>query len=114
MLERGKKVTYVVKDGPILNDSTLEDAEYTGMTDICPVITNGSNYLGTAINKVSKDFLKQLLGSDLIISKGQANFESLEEEEWAKGKVFFILKIKCDQVGEVAGAAFGDVVFFTR
>ena len=52
--------------------------------------------------------------ANLIISKGQANFESLEHEELAKGRIFFLLKIKCECVGKVAGANFGDIVFFTR
>ncbi|MEW5954419.1 MAG: ARMT1-like domain-containing protein [Bacillota bacterium] len=65
-------------------------------------------------DKVSPEVLELLKQANLIISKGQANFESLEHEELAKGRIFFLLKIKCECVGKVAGANFGDIVFFTR
>ncbi len=108
----GKKVTYVVKEGPVLNDATMEDAVYTGMDKLAKVITNGSRYLGSSIKNVSPSFLSLLTESELIISKGQANFESLEHSDLVKGKIFFLLKIKCEGVGKIANAKFGDVVFF--
>jgi uncharacterized protein with ATP-grasp and redox domains len=63
---------------------------------------------------VSEEVKKLLHESELVISKGQANFETLEHEELARDRVFFLLKIKCEFVGKVAGAKFGDLVFFTR
>lgn len=110
----GKKVTYIVKGGPILNDATKEDAAQVGMDKVSRVITTGVNYLGVPMQKVSEEVSKILKESDLIISKGQANFETLEHEELAKERVFFLLKIKCECVGKVAEAKFGDVVFFAR
>lgn len=110
----GKKVTYIVKGGPVLNDATMEDAEQAGMHKTAGVITTGSNYLGTPLQKISGEVIKLLNESELVISKGQANFESLEHEELARDRVFFLLKIKCESVGKVAGAKFGDLVFFTR
>jgi len=110
----GKMITYIVKGGPVLNDATMEDAVQVGMDKIARVITTGSNYLGVPLQKVSGEVKILLKYSDLVISKGQANFESLEHEELAKDKVFFLLKIKCECVGRVAGAEFGDVVFFTK
>ncbi|MTI79933.1 MAG: DUF89 family protein [Firmicutes bacterium] len=114
LLNMGKSVTYAVKGGPVLNDATVEDVTYVGMDKIADVITTGSNYLGVPLKKVSNQFNEMLNNTDLVISKGQANFESLEHEELAKDKVFFLLKIKCEGVGKVAEADFGDVVFFTR
>ncbi|KJS15654.1 MAG: hypothetical protein VR69_12785 [Peptococcaceae bacterium BRH_c4b] len=110
----GKKVTYIVKGGPVLNDATMEDAEQAGMHKTARVITTGSNYLGVPLQKLSEEVEKLLNESELVISKGQANFESLEHEELARDRVFFLLKIKCESVGKVAGAKFGDLVFFTR
>jgi uncharacterized protein with ATP-grasp and redox domains len=52
--------------------------------------------------------------SSLVISKGQANFETLEHEELARDKIFFLLKIKCLCVGQVAEAKLDEIVFFTR
>lgn len=111
---RGKQVTYVVKQGPILNDSTMEDAVYTGMDKVARVITSGSNYLGTYLKKISPEFKDLLDNSSLIISKGQANFESLENEASFRGKIFYLLKIKCDEIARVSGSRLGDVVFFSR
>jgi len=110
----GKNVTYVVKDGPILNDATMEDAVYVGMDKVANVITNGTNYLGTCLDILPAEFLDILLNAEVVISKGQANFESLEQEEMAKGRVFFMLKAKCDYVAEKSGVKLGDSVFFTR
>ncbi|MEW5785881.1 MAG: ARMT1-like domain-containing protein [Bacillota bacterium] len=110
----GKKVTYIVKGGPMLNDATLEDAKQAGMDQTARVITTGSNYLGVILHKISGDARSLLEKAGLIISKGQANFESLEHEAPARERVFFLLKIKCESVGKVAEANFGDVVFFTR
>lgn len=110
----GKKVKYIVKGGPVLNDATMEDAVQAGMHETADVLTTGSNYLGVPLHRISPATKKLLETSDLIISKGQANFESLESEEPARGRVFFLLKIKCPCVARVAGAKLGEVVFFTR
>ncbi|MBO8138378.1 MAG: DUF89 family protein [Desulfotomaculum sp.] len=114
LVEMGKKVTYAVKSGPILNDATIDDALYVGMDKVAGVITTGSNYLGVPLQEISPEFKKLLNTMELVISKGQANFESLEHAELAVGRVFFLLKIKCEGVGKAAGADFGDVVFFAR
>ncbi len=110
----GKRVTYIVKGGPILNDATQEDALQSGINKTARVITTGSNYLGAPLKKVSGEVINLLEKSRLIISKGQANFESLEDEALARGRIFFLLKIKCESVAKVAGSTFGDIVFFKR
>ena len=110
----GKKVTCMVKGGPILNDATVADAVQVGMDKVARVVTTGSNYLGAHPGKVSPEALAMLETAALVISKGQANFESLEHEELSRGRVFFLLKIKCECVGKVANADFGEIVFFTR
>jgi len=109
----GKKVTYVVKEGPVLNDATMEDAVYVGMDKVAKVITNGTNYLGTCLDRVPAEFLDLLRNTDIVISKGQANFESLDQDEMAKGRIFFILKVKCENIAKETGVKLGDVVFFT-
>jgi len=110
----GKNVTYIVKGGPIINDATEEDALQAGIDKIAAIVTTGSNYLGALLHKISPEARSLLERAELVIAKGQANFESLEHEELARGRIFFLLKIKCECVGKVAEAALGDVVFFTR
>ncbi|KAF1085029.1 hypothetical protein SPSYN_01165 [Sporotomaculum syntrophicum] len=111
---RGKKVTYLVKDSPILNDATMDDARQAGLDQIATVLTTGSPYLGLPLTKISNEVRDLLEQSSLVISKGQANFETLEHEELAKGKIFFLLKIKCACVGQIANAKLEDIVFMTR
>ncbi|WHH59517.1 ARMT1-like domain-containing protein [Petroclostridium sp. X23] len=106
-----KNVTYVVKNGPILNDATMEDAIETGMSQITEVITNGANFLGTVVHECSHEFIDRFEKSDLVIGKGQANFESLEGSKFAGDKTFFVLRAKCDLVADCAGAKLGEILF---
>jgi len=114
LAQMGKKVICLVKGGPIINDATRVDALQAGMDKTAEIIDSGSNYLGTLLHRISPEAKSLLEKAELVISKGQANFESLEHEELAKGRIFFLLKIKCEGVGKIAGARFGDVVFFVR
>jgi len=68
--------------------------------------------MGVCFNHVSQEFADILYNAPLVIAKGQANFESLEQEEMARGKVYFLLKIKCDEVAKAADVRLGDLVFF--
>jgi damage-control phosphatase, subfamily I len=110
----GKKVIYSVKSGPVLNDSTIEDAVYTDMNKIAQVVESGSRYLGTPMDKLSEEFRNIVKNSQLIISKGQANYESITEEINLKDKIYFLLKIKCEAVGQDANCPFGEMVFFKK
>jgi len=110
----GKDVVYVVKESPILNDTTMEDAIYIGMDKISAVITNGTGYLGTCLQKVSKQFLKEFHESDVVLAKGQANYESLEDKNISAGKVFFLLRAKCDRIAENIGVKLLDMVFLLK
>ncbi len=107
----GVRVTYVVKHSPILNDATLEDAEYVEMKDVATVITNGSGFLGTVIKTCSEEFCTALNKADLIISKGQANYESLEAESKAGENTYFLLRAKCEVVAESLGVKLGEMAF---
>ncbi|WP_238134177.1 damage-control phosphatase ARMT1 family protein [Calderihabitans maritimus] len=108
---RQKQVFYSVKSAPILNDATLVDAEEVGMTRIARVITTGSNFLGVVPEYCSPEFLKHFKDADLIISKGQANYETLEGTELAGTKTFFLLKAKCPVVATHLGVELGELVF---
>lgn len=107
----GVDVVYGVKGGPVLNDATMEDANQVGMTKLCRVVTNGCNYLGTEWKYVSQEFKDEFNKAGAVIAKGQANFETLEGTETAGDKTFFLLRIKCECVGECAGAPYGSLVF---
>lgn len=110
----GKTVHYAVKSAPILNDALMEDALTAGIDKYANVIETGSGFLGVNIDDSSENFIKLLETADLIISKGQANFESLDDYPNSSGRIFFILKIKCEGIAEIIrGSRYGDSVFYT-
>ncbi len=107
----GKRVIFAVKEAPILNDATLEDALAVGIGEVAEVVSTGSGQVGTNLSDCSPEFLKEFKAADLIISKGQGNFETLSEVE---GPIFFILKAKCSEVATELRVKQGETVFLTR
>ncbi len=105
--ELDKNVFYAVRDKPIINDATIEDAIFCGIDKIATVISNGSDAPGTVLKLCSQEFLKIYNDADLIISKGQGNFESLTEES---KKIFFLFKVKCDIVAKDIGCEIGSSI----
>ena len=101
------KITYAVRGKPILNDATIADAESTGMTDLVPVIDNGSDAPGTILESCSDTFQKAFSDADLVIAKGQGNYETLSD---VKKKIIFMLKIKCPIVARYIGSDLGSQV----
>lgn len=109
LLARGCKVTYAVRSKPIINDSTLDDAHFVGMTDLCDVIESGVDTPGTVLDRCLPEFLERMKNADVILSKGQGNFESLEG---AWPGVYCAFKVKCQRVAEDAGLPFGSSAFY--
>jgi len=95
LVDRGKRVTFVVRGRPILNDATLEDAHFVGMSELADVVSSGSSGPGTARSLCGPAFLHRFEHAGLILSKGQGNYEGLSEEE---APLFFLLKVKCPVV----------------
>lgn len=93
------KVVYVVRDKPILNDVTIKDAEETGMTRVAKVISNGFDAPSTILSRCNSEFLDYYKRADLIISKGQGNFEGMIDQK--DERLFFLLMVKCDVIAEL-------------
>jgi len=89
---------YVVRGAPVINDATMEDAEYVGMSNAAKVISNGYDAASTIPSKSSKEFQKYFEKADLIISKGQGNLEGLFPLN--DDRLFFLLMVKCDVIAE--------------
>ena len=108
-----EKITFAVRGGPALNDATREDAEMTGMTDIVNIIDTGLDMPAAILDLCSKEFIKEYRDSDLIISKGQGNYEALSDEV---KNIFFLLKIKCPVIAESFNYKYkvGDIVISRR
>jgi uncharacterized protein with ATP-grasp and redox domains len=99
--ENEKIVKYVVKSKPIINDVTKEDAEASQIKNI---IENGSEFSGTVVYSLSNDFMETLKNAGLIIAKGQANYETLSNENLP---IFFLLKVKCEPISRATGYPIG-------
>jgi hypothetical protein len=107
LISKGKKVTVVVKGSSVINDSTLEDALEAGLIGICEVIDNGSDAVGTIFPWTSLTFQKQFENADLIISKGQGNFETVTGFQ---KNIFFLFQSKCDVVSKELGLSNGSML----
>ena len=85
-------ITSMVRGVPVLNDATIDDAKQIGLTDTVEVIGNGSTIAGTCLENLSKEALEVVQNADIIISKGQGNFETL----YGCGlNVFYLFMCKC-------------------
>lgn len=94
------EITVIVRGGETLNDATLADAEEIGLTDIVKVISNGNDIAGTCMKKLSVEARSALEQADIILSKGQANFETLR----GCGKnIYYIFLCKCDMFAKRFG-----------
>lgn len=98
---QGHEVTAVIKSGPIINDATLEDAIEVGLDSICTVIEVGSDSIGTIFDETSEEFNETLESSDVIISKGQGNYETLSD--FQNKAIIFLFKAKCVTVASHLG-----------
>ncbi|HYA88402.1 MAG TPA: ARMT1-like domain-containing protein [Nitrospirota bacterium] len=104
----GKDVTAVVKGSPVINDATFEDALAAGLHEYATVIDNGNDGIGTLLEACSARFMEFYQSADLIISKGQANYETLVGEK--DTRIFFLFKVKCPVVAGFLGHKNGDIV----
>jgi uncharacterized protein with ATP-grasp and redox domains len=89
------RMSVIVKGAPVLNDAMRADAEYAGLHELADIYDTGCEYIGIFVKYISQDALRALRDSDLIISKGLANYESLCLEEEFAGKIYFLFKAKC-------------------
>jgi len=103
----GKRIMLAVRGAPVINDATLSDAQLAGMEDIAEVIDNGSDAPGTILEDCSSDFQRRFAKADLIIAKGQGNFESLAGRAH---NIFFLFRAKCPVISLHSGFSVGSYV----
>ena len=92
-----KDITFVVKGAPFLNDAMLGDALEIGLDEISQlnfVEINSFSPEDESNGGENQEFLTLLKKSDMVISKGQANFENFHNHEY----IFFLLMVKCPLV----------------
>ncbi len=103
-----EKITVAVRGFPILNDATYTDAREVGLTGWVEVIDNGSDAPGSILADCKNEFVERFNQSDLIVSKGQGNYETLSDVE---KDIFFMLKAKCPVIARHIGCKVGDMIF---
>ena len=103
-----KKITAMVRGGKVLNDATIEDAIEIGLDKVCTVIDNGYPTPGADPYLMSDNALMEMHTADLIISKGQGNFESLFGEKF---NPYFLFLCKCELFVEKFGLKMFSPVF---
>ncbi|KPJ63849.1 hypothetical protein AMJ44_13840 [candidate division WOR-1 bacterium DG_54_3] len=103
-----EKTLFALKGAPIINDATYEDAKYVGINNLkgLEFIKVGVGIPGTGIERTSNEFQDVILKSDIVISKGQGNYEALSE---LRG-IFFLLMAKCPVIAEDLGVKVGDII----
>lgn len=103
----GVAVTSVVRGGAIINDVTIKDAKAVGLYEFADVIGNGTAIPGTYLKEVSKETLEVLGKSDIIISKGLGNLETLYGEGY---NVFYMFTCKCEHIADRFGVSLWSAV----
>jgi len=103
-----EKVTLAVKGGPIINDATRRDAMAAGLDDLVDLIDTGSDAPGILLYNCFTKFRRHFANADLIISKGQGNYEALHRSPL---NIFFLFKVKCSHVAGQLGCPINSGVF---
>jgi len=93
-----------VRGAPAINDATLADAHAAGLSELVEIIDNGSDAPGTILADCSAEFRRQFNDADLIVAKGQGNFETLNEVDH---NIFFLFQVKCEPVSRHTGLPVG-------
>jgi uncharacterized protein with ATP-grasp and redox domains len=106
------KVVFVVKQGPIINDATIEDCKMIGLDEQVHIIDNGTAIQGCDLRFCSEEFIKEFEQAELIISKGQANYETLEDIK--DRNIYFLLMAKCQTVADNIGCNKGEYVLINN
>ncbi|HET6493932.1 MAG TPA: ARMT1-like domain-containing protein [Thermoleophilia bacterium] len=94
------RLTIAVRGAAVLNDATLDDARVAGLDTLAPVIDNGSDAPATLLADCARDFRRIFREAEVIIAKGQGDYESLSDVD---GHFFFLFKVKCPVVARHAG-----------
>lgn len=105
-------ITFAVRGAAVLNDATVYDAQLVGMDMVADVISNGYDSPSTILSECSDEFRAAYNEADLIISKGQGNYEGLMLEN--DPRIYFLLMIKCDVVADTIGVQKGDFVVYNK
>lgn len=106
-----RDVIFAVRGRAIINDVTVDDAGAAGIDAHATIVSTGCGAPGVVLESCSADFRALFDRADVVISKGQGNFEALYG---TPRKVYFLLKAKCPKIATALGVAVNDYVFTAR
>lgn len=99
------RIVFAVRTNPVLNDIILEEAKQLNIDKICEVIESGSTIAGTDLNECTPEFMHLYKSADIVISKGQGNYETLIDET---RPIYFLFKVKCGVISNHCGIPVGN------
>ena len=102
-----KPATYVVREKPVINDATIIDAQKAKIDSVAELMSSGTDAPGTLLDTCSDKFLRCYHNAELIISKGQGNYEALSGQ---KRPIFFLLQVKCPVIADHLELKVGDIL----
>lgn len=107
-LPKQAEIIYATRNIPVINDATVKEAKASGVGEFAKIMSSGSNYPGTVLKECSKEFLDIFNTADIVISKGQGNFETMSE---CGREIFYVLKAKCPVVANLLDVEVGSYIF---
>ncbi len=105
------KLYYAVRNQPVLNDATYDDAVASGLDAYAEILSTGCDVPGVLLDECSDAFLQVFHSADIVITKGQGNFETLSNPP---RELFYLLKAKCPVVAKVLDVPLSEFVFRYR
>jgi len=105
----GAEIFFSVRGGPTINDATYEDAVQSRIDEVATIISTGSDAPGILMDEVSTEFLEVFNSADVVISKGQGNYETLND---APRPIFFVMTVKCNVVARHLNLPEGSSVLY--
>lgn len=102
-------VIFAVRGKPVLNDVTSLEAGEVRMHEVARIVDNGFDAPSTLLDYCSDEFREIFNKADVIISKGQGNFEGLYGQV-AHKKLYFLFMVKCDEIAKATGCLKGEAV----
>lgn len=106
---RPKNIIFATRSSEILNDITFKDAHSLGVDKLCRVIESGSKIAGTDLSSCNDEFLELFNNTDMVIAKGQGNYETLL---YANRPIYFMFKVKCNVIADICGNPVGRSVLY--
>ncbi len=103
------EIIYAVRGGPIINDITIQEALKLNISDYAKIISIGCCMPGAYLEACNDEFKYIFDRADIIISKGQGNYEALGGN--TDRPVYYLLKAKCKRIAELLGVELNNYVF---